>query len=185
MSEQFLGQIELFAFGFPPKGWAVCNGQIMAINQNQALFALLGTTFGGNGQTTFALPDLRGRVPIGQGNGPGLTPRTVGEAIGEEAHTLSIAETPPHVHTLQTIPNPTLANNVDAPGPTVALAQTTGADKSGNSITVNIYAPDNAPNQALAGGAIGPTGGQPHSNLMPYLAVNACIALVGVFPSQN
>ena len=185
MSEPFLGQIELFAFGFAPRGWALCAGQIMAINQNQALFSLLGTTYGGNGQTTFALPDLRGRVPMGQGNGPGLTPRTLGAAVGEEAHTLSIAETPAHVHTLQAISNPTLANNVDAPGPTVVLAQTTGTDKSGNPITVNIYASDNAPNQVLAGAAIGPTGGQPHANLMPYVTLNACIALQGIFPTRN
>ncbi|HET7881835.1 MAG TPA: tail fiber protein [Acetobacteraceae bacterium] len=185
MSEPYLGQIELFSFGFAPKGWALCAGQIMAINQNQALFALLGTTFGGNGTTTFALPDLRSRVPMGQGNGGGLTPRTLGETAGEETHVLSIAETPPHVHTVQAIANPVLANNVDAPGPTVALAQTTGTDKSGGTLVVNIYATDNAPNQPLASGAIGPTGGQPHPNQMPYLALNACIALVGIFPTRN
>jgi microcystin-dependent protein len=184
MSEPYLGQIELFAFGFAPKGWALCAGQIMAINQNQALFALLGTTYGGNGQTTFALPDLRGRLPMGQGNGRGLTPRTIGEVGGEEAHTLSIAETPAHTHTFVALPNPNLATNVDAPTGAV-LAQTTGQDKDGNTIPVNIYVPDSAPNQALAQTAIGSTGGQPHANLMPYLTVNACIALVGIFPSRN
>ena len=185
MSEPFLGQIELFSFGFAPRGWALCAGQIMAIAQNQALFALLGTTYGGNGVTTFALPDLRGRVPMGQGNGSGLTPRVIGEFVGEEAHTLTIAETPTHTHTLQAISNPTLTNNVDTPGPTVVLAQTTGADKDNNPLTVNIYAPDAAPSQALASAAIGTVGGQPHPNLMPYLAVNVCIALQGIFPSRN
>jgi microcystin-dependent protein len=184
MSQPFLGQIELFAFGFAPKGWALCAGQIMAINQNQALFALLGTTFGGNGQTTFALPDLRSRTPMGQGNGPGLTPRTVGAALGEEAHTLSATETPLHSHSFGVLSNPNLAENVDTPTSAV-LAQTTGRDRNGNTIAVNIYASDSGPNQALAQGVIGTTGGQPHPNQMPYLTLNACIALTGVFPTQN
>jgi microcystin-dependent protein len=185
MAEPFLGQIELFAFQFAPRGWALCAGQIMPIQQNQALFALLGTTYGGNGTTTFALPDLRGRVPMGQGAGQGLTSRVLGEAIGEPSHTLTIGETPPHSHAVQAISNPNLANNTDTPGPTVVLAQTIGRDKGGNSIAVSIYAPDSAPNQALAPASIGSIGGNPHANTMPYLAVNACIALVGIFPSRS
>jgi microcystin-dependent protein len=185
MSQPFLGQIELFAFGFPPRYWAQCSGQLLPVNQNQALFALLGTTFGGDGINTFALPDLRGRVPVGQGSGQGLTPRSVGQRAGEEAHTLLVGETPGHSHAVQSIPNPVTANNTSEPGPAVALAQTTGVDRDGNPFTVNLYAPDNAPSQAMAGSAIGITGGQPHPNLMPYLVGNFCIALQGLFPSQN
>jgi microcystin-dependent protein len=185
MSQPFLGQIELFAFNFAPRGWAMCAGQILPIQQNQALFSLLGTTYGGDGVRTFALPDLRSRAPMGQGNGQGLTPRVIGSAFGEENHTLLLAETAPHTHAVQAISNPNLAHNVDTPGPTVVLAQTTGVDKGGNAITVNIYATDNAPNQALAPAAIGTVGGQPHANLMPYLALNACIAMQGIFPSHN
>jgi microcystin-dependent protein len=185
MSQPFLGQIELFAFGFAPRGWAVCAGQIMPINQNQALFALLGTTYGGNGTTTFALPDLRSRVAIGQGNGQGLTPRVIGNTAGEDHHTLTLGETAAHRHTVQAASNPTLANNVDTPGTGVVLAQTIGVDKGGNSLTVNVYAADNAPAQALASAAVGSVGGQPHANLMPYLALNACIALQSIFPTRN
>jgi microcystin-dependent protein len=185
MAEPFIGQIEIFAFGFAPKGWAQCNGQLLAINQNQALFSLLGTTFGGDGRQTFALPDLRARVPMGQGAGPGLTPRQMGEKDGAEAHTLTIAETPSHTHAINTISNPTLSNNVDTPKNTVALAKTTGTNKDGGTITVDIYAPDAAPNQQMAPAALGNTGGQPHSNMMPYLGTNICIALRGLFPSRN
>jgi microcystin-dependent protein len=185
VSEPYIGQIELFAFGFAPRNWAFCVGQIMPIAQNQALFSLLGTTYGGDGVRTFALPDLRGRTPMGQGNGQGLTPRVLGETVGQEAHTLLISETPQHTHSVQAISNPNLATNTDAPGPTVLPAQTTGVDKGGNPIVVNIYAPDSAPSQAMAPASLGSMGGQPHSNLMPYTALNACISLTGIFPSRN
>ncbi len=185
MSDPYLGEIELFAFGFAPNGWAMCAGQLLPIAQNQALFSVLGTTFGGDGIRTFALPDLRGRVPVGQGNGQGLTPRVMGETGGEEAHTLLPAETPPHTHPLQALANQSTTTNTDAPGPTVVLAQATGMDKNGNPLAMNLYAPDTAPAQAMAAAAIGVTGGAPHPNLMPYLAGNFCIALTGVFPSRN
>ncbi len=185
MSEPFLGQIEIFSFGFAPRGWALCAGQLMSIQQNQALFAVLGTTFGGNGINTFALPDLRGRTAIGQGNGGGLTPRVVGQTVGEETHTLLISETPAHTHALRTLAAPDLTKNTDIPGHTGVLAQTKGTDKDNKPITVNVYALDGAPNQQMAGAAIGTIGGQPHPNIMPYLAVNACIALQGIFPSRN
>jgi microcystin-dependent protein len=184
MSEPFVGQIEVFAFGFPPRGWAQCAGQLMAITQNQALFSVLGTTFGGDGIRTFALPDLRSRVPMGQGNGAGLTPRVVGQIAGEETHTLLGTEIPLHSHSVQAIANPT-GSNTDIPGTSVRLAKTTGVDKDGKPLTFNVYATDNAPNQAMASAAIGSTGGQPHPNIMPYLAVNICIALQGIFPSRN
>ena len=99
MADPFLGEIRVTGFNFAPRGWALCDGQLLPINQNTALFALLGTQFGGNGQTTFALPDLRGRVPIHQGQGPGLTPRTIGETGGAESATLNVAQLPPHTHT--------------------------------------------------------------------------------------
>jgi microcystin-dependent protein len=184
MSDPYLGQIELFAFDFAPMGWAQCAGQLMAINQNQALFALLGTKFGGNGMTTFALPDLRGRVPIGQGQGRGLTPRIVGELAGHETHTLQTNEILQHTHSLQTL-NTSGSSNTDAPGPTVVLAQTVSKPAGTNKFTVNIYAKDNAPNQAMSPAAIGNSGGQPHPNMMPYLVGNFCIALRGIFPSRN
>ena len=185
MSEPFLGQIEVFSFGFAPTGWAQCAGQLMPIAQNQALFAVLGTTFGGDGIRTFALPDLRSRVPMGQGNGQGLTPRTVGQIGGEETHALTVGEIPLHSHSVAAISNPTTANNTDVPGGTVVLAQTVGVDKGGHPLTFDIYAPDNAPNQRMSATAIGTAGGQPHPNLMPYVAVNFCIALQGLFPSRN
>ena len=185
MAEPFIGQIEIFAFGYPPSGWAQCSGQLLPINQNQALFSVLGTTFGGDGRTTFALPDLRSRVPMGQGAGPGLTPRQVGEKGGEERHTLTIAETPLHTHAINTISKPSLTNNVDVPTNTVALAKTTGTNKDNNTITVNIYAADAAPNQQMAQAALGNVGGQSHSNMMAYLGVNICIAMRGLFPSRN
>ncbi|HYG47030.1 MAG TPA: tail fiber protein [Allosphingosinicella sp.] len=165
MAEPFLSEIRLFSFNYPPKGWAFCNGQFLPINQNQALFALLGTTYGGNGQTTFALPDLRGRCAMHRGSG-----FTLGQKAGQEAHTLTQSEMPQHIHFLQG------ANkNADLPVPTANLL--------GN--FNNGYRPATALLPILAG-TVGNTGGsQPHTNMAPYLVVNFCIALQGIFPSQN
>jgi microcystin-dependent protein len=185
MAEAFIGQIELFAFGYAPRGWALCAGQLMAINQNQALFSVLGTTYGGNGRTTFALPDLRGRVPIGQGNGPGLTPRDLGSVFGNAAETLNVNQMPLHSHKLQVSNLADKTTNTDTPGPSVVLAKTLGADKGGNAFAVNIYAKDSAPNKAMAPASIGNSGGQPHDNMMPSLAASFCISLQGVFPSRS
>lgn len=165
MAEPFLSEIRIMSFVFAPKGWALCNGQLLPINQNQALFSLLGTTFGGNGQTNFALPDLRGNVPIHTGSG-----FTLGEKGGEQAHTLSISETPTHVHQ---------ANASTSVG-TVAFAV--------NNIlaaALNLYTP---PGNLVA---INPTtitntgGSQAHLNMQPFLVLSFCIALQGIFPSQN
>jgi microcystin-dependent protein len=183
MSDFFMGEIQMFGFDFAPKGWAQCNGQIMAIAQNQALFSLLGTTYGGDGIRTFQLPDLRSRLPMGQGSGPGLTPRVLGEIVGEENHTLLAAENPLHTHSVAAISNPELANNTNVPGPTQFLAQTTFSGPAG-AIT-NVYVADPAPNNPMNASAVSTVGGQPHSNLMPLLAVNFCIALNGIFPSRN
>src|SRR4051812_32882430 len=167
MGTPYMGEIKLISWNFAPQGWAFCNGQQLPINQNQALFSLLGTMYGGNGQTTFALPDLRGRTPIHRGSG-----FTQGQAGGEEAHTITIPELPQHLHVAQ-------ASNTDgdgpAPGNTAVLA--TSPTKYWN--------PPTNPT-TLAPGTIGNTGGsQAHSNMQPYLTVLHCIALQGIFPSQN
>jgi microcystin-dependent protein len=168
MADGFLGELKLVSFGFAPKGWAQCNGQLLAINQNQALFALLGTTYGGNGQTTFALPDLRGRTPIGFGN---LSPQ--GEKAGEENHTLVINEVPAHTHQLTAT---TDAANSIKPGAHV-LATTSG--------NLTIYA-SNVSNLTPMAPSIPAIGGsQPHPNQQPFLVMNWIILLQGIFPSRN
>ena len=165
MSEPFLSEIKIVSFNFPPKGWALCNGQLLPINQNQALFALLGTTYGGNGQTNFALPNLRGQVPISFGNGHNL-----GEAAGSTAVTINIQQLPQHFH---------------VGGATEALADTN--NPSGNLLGgVNNGFTGPAAFTTLVPQTITNVGGsQPHNNMMPYLVLNFIIALQGIFPSQN
>ncbi len=168
MSEPFLSEIKIVSFNFPPKGWAFCNGQFLPINQNQALFSLLGTTYGGNGQTTFALPNLRGRVPIHMGNG-----HTLGEAAGSSAVTVNIQQLPTHLHGLQAVNSPATTNT---PSASVMLANSTAAQA---------YQPP-ANLVAMAPNAVTSVGGsQAHTNLMPYLVLDFIIALQGIFPSQN
>ncbi len=165
MAEPFLSEIRMFSFNFAPKGWALCNGQLLPINQNQALFALLGTTFGGNGQTTFALPDQRGCVPIHVGSG-----HTVGEKGGEQAHTVSTAEMPLHTHTMQGS-----GSNADVVGPGDNVL----------AVSSQLYGPPQSL-VALDASTNGPAGGsQPHENMQPYLTLTFCIALQGIFPSPN
>lgn len=166
MSEPFLSEIKIVSFNFAPKGWALCNGQSLPINQNQALFSLLGTTYGGNGQTTFNLPNLRGRVPIHEGNG-----HTLGEAAGSTSVTVNIQQLPTHIHGLQSTNNPAAGD--DATNNIYAEAG------------LNLYAAFGSP-VAMAAAAITNVGGsQPHNNMMPYLVLNFIIALQGIFPSQN
>ena len=177
MSTPFLGQIETFAFSFAPKGWAQCNGQLLLINQNQALFALLGTMYGGNGQTTFALPDLRSRVPIHMGNG-----FTIGQRAGEEGHTLTVAELPAHTHSLR---GTSTDGTASTPAGNTTLAKVLASANPGGAFAMSLYSTA-APNGALWTGTLGNTGGsQPHQNVMPYLTINMCIALQGIFPSRN
>ena len=165
MSEPFLSEIKIVSFNFPPKGWALCNGQFLPINQNQALFALLGTTYGGNGQTTFALPNLRGRAPIHKGNG-----HTLGEAAGSSSVTVNIQQLPQHLHFLQsTNTNGAIANPNGA-----VLGAVNNMYGSASSLTTL-----NPASVANVGGS------QPHNNMMPYLVLNFIIALQGIFPSQN
>jgi microcystin-dependent protein len=165
VAEPFLSEIRIMSFSFAPKGWALCNGQLMPINQNQALFALLGTTFGGDGRVNFALPNLQGNTPIHVGNG-----HTLGERGGEQAHTLSTAELPTHAHTL----NASQAN-ATTPAPANAMFGTSN----------NMYAA--ATNlTGINPGTIANTGGsQAHLNMQPFLTLSFCIALQGIFPSQN
>lgn len=166
MAEPFLSEIRLMSFNFAPSGWALCNGQLLPINQNQALFALLGTTFGGNGSTNFALPDYRGRTPIHVGAG-----HTLGERGGEQAHTLSIAELPQHNHVLRGS-----ANQAGSDSP--------GSDEVPGS-GVAIYGPAQALT-AMDSSTIASAGGsQPHPNMQPFLTISFCIALQGIFPSPN
>jgi microcystin-dependent protein len=173
VAEAYLGEIRMFAFGFAPRGWALCNGQLMSIAQNTAVFSLLGTTYGGNGVQTFALPDMRSRAPVHTGQGPGLSFRTQGQTGGEENHTLTINEIPQHNHLVQVAGTPTTGT----PAADVILATPTSSKlyRSGGSTSTS-------PNPA----SIAPTGGnQPHPNLQPYTVVNFAIALQGIFPSRN
>ena len=167
MGQYFLGEIRIMSFNFAPKNWAMCNGQFLPINQNQALFSLLGTVYGGNGQTTFALPDLRGQVPIHFGK------NTQGSKGGEPAHTLSMAEMPMHVHTANAADVVSTAGN---PSNARLVSQAQGA---------NVYGPPSNL-QTMAPNTLGNTGGsQPHENRQPFLVLTFCISLVGIFPSRN
>lgn len=169
MSDPFIGEVRIFSGNFAPRGWALCNGQLLPISQNTALFSILGTTYGGDGRTTFALPDLRGRSPVHFGNELPLGSRT-----GAEAHTLSANELPAHTHGLQGLSD---VANTTTPVNSLPAAKGRGGR--------DIYA-TSGPTQDLHPQAIGVTGqGQPHENMQPFLTLNFIIALQGVFPSQN
>jgi len=168
MSEPFLSEIKIMSFGFPPKGWAFCNGQLMPINQNQALFSLVGTTYGGDGRVNFGLPNLQGRTPMHQGNG-----HTLGELGGEQAHTLSISEIPTHTHVANAA---NVAATTNAPSNSLMIAQSVGASMYGAATNLGGMA-----SQALA--TVGSS--QAHVNMQPFLTLSFCIALQGIFPSQT
>ena len=188
MSEPFIGQIQTYAFNFAPRGWALCDGQLLAISTHTALFSLLGTIYGGDGRTTFALPDLRGRAPMHQGDGPGLSNRKIGAKGGMEWLTLTAAQMPAHDHTGQAsltgkVKCNSGAGNKDTPvGNSIATISRT-----------NQYS-DAGPNENMAEGTVDASGNlttstaggsQPHDNMSPFLAINYCIALVGLFPSRS
>ena len=166
MAEPFLSEIRVMSFVFAPKGWALCNGQLLPINQNQALFSLLGTTYGGNGQTTFALPDLRGRTPIHMGSS-----HTLGEPGGEQAHTLTISEMPMHMH-------PIVGSSADANGVLPANSLFAKSPQQ-------VYGPPANFTSLNAGTVTSAGGSQAHLNMQPYLTLNFSIALQGIFPSQT
>jgi microcystin-dependent protein len=180
MATPFLGEIKLISWNYPPKGWAFCNGQFLAINQNQALFSLFGTTYGGNGQTTFALPNFQGRIPVHQGSG-----FLMGQAGGELNHTLIQSEMPAHNHFVQTDTRTQATSNQGLPAATEVFGLAIGVPSSGSNFPVNPYGAG-SPGGILAPQTVGLTGGsQPHSNTQPYLTINFIVALVGIFPSRN
>lgn len=182
MSNYYMGQIVMFGGNFAPKGFAFCNGQLLSISQNSALFSLLGTTYGGDGRTTFALPDLRSRLPLDWGQGPGLSNYVLGQASGTQSVTIDTLSMPAHNHTLQatqTIASTATIGNTVLPGqPTVGNPPAFyGVSQSGKPPLVPIV---------LNGSSCGPAGGsQPHTNLMPSLCITFVIALQGIYPSRN
>ena len=174
MADPFVAEIRIFPFNFAPKGWAWCDGQLLPISQNTALFSLLGTTYGGNGKSNFALPDLEGRTPMHPGQGPGLSLHDLGETGGSETVTLLESEIPMHPHALNANAFPA---NIQAPSPARALAQSTGGVA---------YKATPANLVPMAPDALGPAGGdQPHNNMQPYLTFYFNIALQGVFPPRG
>jgi microcystin-dependent protein len=189
VASPFLSEIKLFAFNFPPKGWAFCNGQLLPINQNQALFALLGTTYGGDGRVNFALPNLQGRVPISMGQGAGLQNYTLGQTGGVETVTLSASQIPSHTHTVD--PTQLKATMPCKNGVATQRGPVSGVpavEASGVTATYSTATPDASESTA----AVTPTinaantgGSQPHINQQPYAVLSYCIALQGIFPSQT
>jgi len=169
--EPFIGEVQWFAGNFAPRGWALCDGQLLPINQHQALFSILGTTYGGDGRTTFALPDVRGRALVHAGNGPGLTERRLGSKGGEESVTLTTAQIPEHSHALK-------ASSASA---TTSSPEGTVLAKTGRS---SIYA-DTADTTMSSAAIASSGGGQAHNNMQPYNTLNCIIALQGLFPSRN
>lgn len=175
--EPFIGMIAMFGFNYAPKGWAFCNGQLLPIQQYSALFSLLGTTYGGDGIQTFGLPNLQGRVPIGMGNGSGLSPRTQGEMSGTENVTLLSTQMPAHTHFMM----------ASGDGPTQATAQNASLasqSRSGGTMPV-VYANGATTPVQMASGTSVAGGSQPHNNMQPYLVLNYCIALEGIYPSRS
>jgi len=177
MSDQFVAEIRIFPFNFPPKGWAFCDGQLLPISQNTALFSLLGTTYGGDGKSTFALPNMQGNTPMQQGQGPGLSQRFLGEVGGEQNVTLLVTEIPSHNHSASAGPNttqlPTPVNNVWTSGLKTGPSLYTPTGTGGNDVAMNPLA------TSVTGSSL------PHNNMMPFLTLNFCIALQGIFPPRT
>ena len=176
MSEPFVGEIKMFAGNFAPRGYAFCDGQLLAVSQNDALFSLYGTIYGGDGKNTFGLPDLRGRIPLHQGQGPGLSSRSLGSKGGAEKETLTLNQLPSHTHTAQASNNP--ADSATLNGKVLAKA-VDASDKF-------YVAPVAGQQRPMVSGMVANTGGsQPHNNLMPTLCIHFIVALVGIYPSRH
>ena len=174
MSDPFVGEIRMFAGNFAPRGWAFCDGQLLSVSQNDALFSLLGTIYGGDGRTTYGLPDMRGRIPIHAGDGPGLFPRRLGSKGGVEKVTLTVNQIPSHTHTLRASENP---GSESRPGANV-LAESPN--------DIYIENPPDASITAMVGSSISSVGGsRSHTNLMPYLCIHFIISLFGIYPSRH
>lgn len=174
MADPFVAEIRIFPFNFPPKGWAFCNGQLMPLSQNTALFSLLGTTYGGDGKSTFALPDMQGNAPVHPGQGPGLSLYDLGQIGGSETVTLLESEIPLHTHTLQAFATP---GDIKEPQAGAALTRSTNGAVYNTTISNFVQ---------MAPQALTPAGGSlPHNNMMPFLTLNFCIALQGVFPPRT
>jgi microcystin-dependent protein len=174
MADPFVAEIRIFPFNFAPRGWAWCDGQLLPLSQNTALFSLLGTTYGGDGRSNFALPDLQGRTPMFWGQGPGLSLRDIGESSGTDTVTLLESEMPAHSHQAKASADPA---NAQIPGPQVSLARSAGG---------NAWSTTTSGLSPMAAVTVGPAGGSaPHNNLMPYLTFYFCIALQGVFPPRS
>jgi microcystin-dependent protein len=179
MSDPFLGEIRAFPYNFVPRRWLSCQGQLLPISQYSALFSLLGFSYGGNGSSTFGLPNLQERVAIGQGQGPGLTDRTIGALGGEATHTLSLSEMPAHTHAF--LANPGSAQTASASGNVPAAGVWVDGGRFGTVLQYVAAAPDTA-----MAGAVTPAGGsQPHTNMMPFLTMTYCIASEGIFPQRQ
>jgi microcystin-dependent protein len=179
MANPFVAEIRIFPFNFAPRGWAFCNGQLLPISQNTALFSLLGTTYGGDGRTNFALPNLQGNAPMFWGQGPGLSLHDLGETGGSANVSLLTSQMPAHTHSINCIDGPRVEGQSGQPGNAV-LVKTGGSPANAYSTG----AP--TPNLYMNANMVGPAGGnQPHNNLMPYLTLNFCIAMQGVFPPRS
>lgn len=178
--DPFVAEIRIFPFNFAPKGWAFCDGQLLPLSQNTALFSLLGTTYGGDGKSNFALPNMQGNAPMHPGQGPGLSLHDLGETGGSDTVSLLESEIPSHNHNLQAN-----SGNATTPTPTGGIFAAGDWAQAPNTGNVNVYNTA-APNTVLSGNALAPAGGdQPHNNLMPYLTLNFCIALQGVYPPRT
>jgi len=172
MSEPFVGEIRIFAGNFAPRGWALCDGQLLAVSQNDALFSLFGTIYGGDGRTTFGLPELRGRIPIHMGSGPGLTTRQLGSKSGSESVTVTVGQLPSHSHPMQAT-----EELADSPNP--------GGNIAARSTTMDLYI-NQDPDTVLAATSVTSVGGsQSHPNVMPFLCLNFIVALTGIYPSRS
>lgn len=175
MSSPFVAEVRMFGFNFAPTGWAQCNGQLLPISQNTALFSLLGTTYGGDGKSTFALPDFQGSVPVGQGQGQGLSEYFLGQMSGVQSITLLQSEIPNHTHSIMATNSE--IGNLNGPDPLRSLARSSGASAYQTSaVSLTQLAPQAL---SLAGGSL------PHNNMQPYLTINFCIAMQGIFPARN